>query len=655
MTQETVGREVRPTVPVVTTHEALSEVVDFYTSVDEFVIDVETVGDHRADPRRNEVLWVGLATQGRSDVIPLGHPNGHLVEIKRGVLPAGAARLMEGKALRKGDVSKAEARARKVWSEPPPQLSPGEVFEALRPVLFGPATKIGANIKFDLESVSKYYRGELPPPQYGDVIIADFLLDDTNIGRMGLAHLCKRHLGYEMPKGVGKSVESYSFQEVAKYLYGDVKFTWLLWKKLQKLLSDAGVSSVMRLEMDCLEAVMHMEQAGTLIDVEAMKVLRDELTDGLSDLTGRAYQVAGETFNVNSVQDKRRLLFDVRGLEPKVFTDKTGEPSTNEAALKYHSKDPLVSCLLQIADLRKLESTYVIPYLGGEVTRTSAGKSKTEHRESLLVNQRVHTSFKQHGARTGRMSSNSPNLQNIPSRGPYGQRIRGMFIADPGHALIAGDYAQIEPRIMASLSNDRVLIDAFQNNRDIYQTIADQLEVDRKTGKILILAMAYGIGPGKIGADLGLSQRAARQLLEDFRQGFPALDRYKSEVVNAAMRRRPVPYVKTILGRRRLIRDLVSPDPDRRARGQRQAFNSRIQGSAADVMKIALVRAQRMMPDGCKLLLTVHDEIVASAPEDIVHEAVAALREAMEGIQLPQIKVPLKTDIGTGNSWAEAK
>lgn len=649
------GTVIRPAVPTVTTRDQLDEVVAAYSGVDEFVLDIETTGDHRIDPRRNRVVWIGLATAGRVDVIPMGHPNGELVEIKRAVLNSGALRLSEGKDLRKSDVSRADGTSRKVFSQPVEQLRPATVFEALRPVLFSERRKIGANVKFDIESLAKYFRGDTPPGPFGDVLVADFLLDDTHHHQMSLAAVCKRRLGFTMPKGVGAKIEDFGYREVAEYLHNDCRFTWLLWRHITAELAEHKLSSILDLEMDLLEVIIAMEQAGTRVDVDQLLQLRDELEDGLADATARAYREAGEKFNVNSVQDKRRLLFDVRGLEPKVLTTKTGEPSTSEEALRHHENDALVKALLDIAELKKLQSTYVLPYLGGEVERTTAGKTKMVHRESLLVEGRVHTSFKQHGARTGRLSSNSPNLQNIPARGEYGARIRGMFVPGPGNRFVVADYSQIEPRIMASLSGDQTMIDAYLEERDLYQAIADRLDVSRHAGKTLLLAIAYGIGPGKIARDLNISASAARDLLDGFDRQFQRLAQYKSSVIRKAQTRRPVPYVTTLFGRRRLLPDLLSRDDADRARARRQAFNSVIQGSAADVMKYALIRAHGLLPDEARLLLTVHDEIVVETPEALVDSTIEALRVAMEDVGIPRITVPLKASIGVGTSWAEAK
>ena len=647
---------VRPSISYVATSEQLHAVVDAYRDVEEFVLDVETVGDHRIDPRRNRVLWIGLAATGRADVIPMGHPNGELIEIKRGLHSSGVERLKEGKKLRKADVSTADSRVRKVFSEPPVQLEPAEVFSALRPVLYGAGRKVGANVKFDLESVAKYYGGELPPPPYGDVIVADFLSDDTHQHQMGLAHICRRRLGHVVPKGVGAEVEVHSFQDVAQYLMGDIRYTWLLWKQIKPELEDARLSKVLDLEMDLIAVLMEMEQRGVRIDTEAMETLRDELARGIIHVTADAYTAAGEQFNINSVAEKRRLLFTPEGqnLTPKVFTDKTKLPSTSEEALAAHPRNKLCAALLELAQIKKLQSTYVIPYLGGEIERTSAGKTRTEVRESNLVKGRIHTNYKQHGARTGRLSSTNPNLQNIPSRGAFGPRIRSMFMADPGYKMIVADYAQIEPRVIASLTGDPVMTQAFLDGRDIYTAIAEPLGLDRKAGKLLVLAMAYGVGPDKLAVDLSMTITAARDILDEFEHTYPVIADYKAALISSAQRHRP-PFIRTITGRRRYIPFLRSSDFGLREQGKRQVFNTKIQGSSADIMKIAMIYTHHNVPPGVQLLLNVHDEIVAQAPDDLAEEAAAVIKESMESVRFSKITVPLIAEVGIGNNWAEAK
>lgn len=926
---------VRPTVRTVTTRDELESLVQHYLEQDSFVIDIETSGEHRLDPRRNDVVWIGLATKGRTDVIPMGHPNGELVELRRAVLGSGLKRLSEGKALRKSDVSKSDGTATKVFSDPPEQLTPAEVLRALEPLLFSETiTAVAHNLPFDIGSLAKYYGGRIPPPPYGDTRIADFLIDSQNQHKLSLAHCVKRNLGYDMDKGIGKKIEEHTFDEVAYYLNLDARMTWLLWKRQSRLLIENKLERLFKLEMDLLHVLVDMQNTGVLVDVGSLKVLHGELERAKTQHTADAYRAAGRTFNVNSNKDKQDLLYgpEGRNLEPSKFTA-TGAPSTAADALEKHKRDPLAKALLDISEVQKLLSTYITPYLGGDVERTVQGKSKTVRKESLLVKGRVHTSFNQTGAATGRLScvsgdtvlrtsrgdfrmdeydpahgdlvlthegrwmpvvrkiykgvedmysvisskggkitctkehrfltptgwaslgslsvgdevlhvseqefhqrsrerregaaevqvgrqadvarprggdrdhvsqraarledalvgggvrggesaallavqdgaeepyagqewfpapqlprgrggrtrvhdaeggrslragspnrdgrspwsepsrstkgvggashrrgqeeqllgqsgagdsrgaqglasddrlaeitfvgamgvwdievagdhsyyaggflnhnSSGPNLQNIPSpRTDRGRQIRNLFMADPGHKLVVADYSQIEPRIMASLSKDPVMTQAYADGKDIYAAIAEPLGHERQAGKTLILAMAYGVGPQKIAESLGISQTKARQLLDDFSKEFPVLFKYKNDVIKRATVNQ---YAVTVLGRRRMLPDLVSRDEGLRARGKRQAFNHLIQGSASEVMKIALVRAHRMLPDGARMLLTVHDEIVTLAPEELVDETSEAIREAMEGFSLPGLTVPMKAEIVVDTHWGNCK
>jgi DNA polymerase-1 len=307
--------------------------------------------------------------------------------------------------------------------------------------------------------------------------------------------------------------------------------------------------------------------------------------------------------------------------------------------------------------LNKLMTTYVTPYAGGTVERETNGKKTSTERKSLLINGRVHTNFKSHGAETGRFSSSEPNLQNIPSSGDYGKLIRNLFVAPPGHKLVIADYSQIEPRVIASFSNDPLLVDNYMTGKDIYTTIGDTMGVDRKAGKVLVLAISYGVGPDKIAASIGCSLLEAKKLLRDFEAKFLSIPRYKGKVVRMAKQSGPVPFVETIFGRRRYIPDLLQRDPGLLARAERQAFNTVIQGSAADIMKLALVRAHSCFIDepDINVILTVHDELVTITPEDRADEVAEAIRVSMEGIQLKEITVPLIADVKIVDKWGEAK
>ena len=306
---------------------------------------------------------------------------------------------------------------------------------------------------------------------------------------------------------------------------------------------------------------------------------------------------------------------------------------------------------MEYADLNKLLSTYVIPYLGGEITRTTNGKEKVEIKESLLFNGRIHCDFVQHGAETGRFSSKNPNLQNVPApHTAHGKAIRNLFYAPEGYKLVVADYSQIEPRVIASMSKDPIMMDNYLNGGDIYTTIGDTMGVNRKAGKVLVLAIAYGVGPDKIASQIGCKLNEAKKLLNDFSAKFTSVDRYRQLVVGSTRQRG---YVTTILGRKRYLPEINSKIFKDKSGAERQAFNTRIQGSAADIIKLAMVRAYDMIPKESRLILTIHDEIVTLAPDHLAEETAEAIREAMEGIHL--LDVPLIANITTVQKWGEAK
>ena len=656
---------------IVTTQKQLEELVGAYSQVDAFAYDVETVGDHRGDPRQNIITWISLATDGRVDVIPMGHPNGEYIRTEYPLLPSAIIRKEKGMELRASDYSKDERKATRIFGPAPEQLTAGEVFKALKPLLMSDKVKAGHNLKFDLESVAKYIGG-LPAQPYACTLNATFIIDSQNRLNLGLDDCLKREFGYEMVKGVGKEVEKYSFEEVATYAALDAEWTWKLWLKLSDQLDRDNLRGIFNLEMDILEVIATMELRGADIDVKELEKLKVDLEAQLEETKANIYKVAGKAFNINSVPEKQKLLFSLkkdggRGLRPKVMTpagqkraDQGIETSVSdfsvaEPALKmFQGKDALVDAMLSYADLNKLLTTYVIPYLGGDITRTLLGKSKTVAKKSLLVNGRIHTDFVQYGAETGRFSSRNPNLQNVPA--PHtsnGKAIRNLFVAPEGHSLVVADYSQIEPRVIASFSKDRIMCGAYLNGEDIYTTIGATMGVDRKAGKVLVLSLAYGVGPDKIADSVGCSVAEARDLLDEFGSKFPSLTRYKRQVVAESRRHAPMPYASTLLGRRRYLPDLRSKEVWKRARAERQAFNTVIQGSAADLIKVAMIRAHKLIPDEAGLILTIHDELVTVTPTEMAEETANQIRLAMEGIKA--IDVPLIADITIVKRWGEAK
>jgi len=664
---------------IITTKEQLQDLVEFYSKVDGFAFDVETVGENRIQPVVNDVLWLSLATDGRTDVIPMGHPNGEFLHWDKELLLSGQKKLAAGKELKEVDYTKNKAKWTPVFDTPPEQLLPGDVFKALKPLFFSDKLKVGHNVKFDLKSIAKYYRGVVPKKPFFDTLMAAFVLDNRNRGKLGLKDCAEKYLKIKVEKGIGAMVEVHSFSDVAYYSGFDSEVTWKLYKELAPKLT-GSFARVWALEMDIVAALCDMELAGATVDVVELQNLKKRLEIDIDESRAKAWKLAGKAFSMNSVQEKQSILFSPkeeggRGIKPnmkvKIALTSKGQDmaaagqaltinqfSVSADALEfYRSKDELVDAILEYQDLNKLMTTYVMPYLGGEITRTNMGKSRIVDKKSLLIDGKVHTSFKSHGAETGRFSSSDPNLQNIPSSGQYGKLIRNLFVAPEGYKLVVADYSQIEPRIIASFSNDPIMMDNYLNGKDIYTTIGDTVGLDRKAGKVLVLAMSYGVGPDKIASSLGLSVDAAKKLLNDFTDRFHDIAKYKAKVIRLATQRSPVPYVETMFGRRRYIPDLKSTDRGLKSRAERQAFNTMIQGSAADLMKLAIVRAHSCFVDepDVNVVLTVHDELVTVAREDLAEETAEAIRESMEGIKLPEITVPLIAEVKIVDKWGEAK
>jgi DNA polymerase I-like protein with 3'-5' exonuclease and polymerase domains len=656
---------------IVTTEEQLQEVVDAYSKEDAFVFDVETMGDHRGNPRRNDVVWIALATNNRVDVIPMGHPNGEYLRTEYPLLPSAQDRIIKGLPLRPADYSKDERKATKIFSEPPAQLTPAEVFGALKPLFFSDKLKVGHNVKFDLQSVTKYL-GALPSKPYACTLNAAFIIDTRNQRSLGLDDCLKREFGYEMVKGVGKEIEKHTFDDVATYAALDAEWTWKLWNKYDAMIDKYNLRGIFSLEMDLLEVICCMELRGADVDIKELKKLKQNLEVQLETTKATIYSLAGKAININSVPEKQRILYSPksvggRGLKAKVLTPKgiknyeagkeltITDYSVAEPAIKlYAGKDAFVDALLQYQDLNKLLTTYVIPYLGGEIVRTTSGKSKSVAKKSLLHNNRLHANFIQYGAETGRFSSRDPNLQNIPNpRTPNGKAIRNVFKAPEGYGLVVADYSQIEPRVIASFSGDRIMCEAYLNGEDIYTTVGNVVGVDRAAGKELVLSMAYGVGPQKMSERIGVTVQEAKDLLDSFSDKFRSVGKYRRQVIAESRKRAPIPHVLTYLNRRRYLPELLSKDLKERARAERQAFNTVIQGSSADLIKLAMVRAHHMIPDEASLIMTIHDELVTVAPLDVIEETAAAIREAMEGINA--LTIPLIADVKIVDRWGDAK
>jgi DNA polymerase I len=401
-----------------------------------------------------------------------------------------------------------------------------------------------------------------------------------------------------------------------------------------------------RIERPLVRVLAEMEDAGVKIDREFLEELRAELAAQCEQYMGEVYAAAGEQFNVNSTPQLRIVLFDKLGLTP-VKKTKTG-PSTDADSLQKMAlvnDHPILDALLRYRDVEKLRSTYAdaLPPLIGP-------------------DGRIHATLKQTDTTTGRISSEAPNLQNVPVRTATGREMRRAFVADDGSGLMTADYSQIELRILAHLSDDPGLIDAFDRRADVHTTTAarvfgvEEADVDapqRRFAKVVNYGLAYGMEAYGLGQRLGISTEEAREILDNYFASFPNVKTFMDRTVEEA---RSVGYTTTMFGRRRQISELASDNYRIRQMGERMAQNAPVQGSAADVFKLAMVALERALQDAglrTRMLLTVHDELVLEVPLDEREQAEALVREVMESVC--ELKVPLAVDIGFGPTWADAK
>ena len=661
---------------LITTSEQLAAVVDYMTNeADFFAFDVETIPatadsptSTRLDTWRNNVCWISLGDGKRQFSIPMGFPNGEFLreEYPLKDTPDLRARLARGLKPRKSDYSVDKNKVTRYFTDPPEHLSRTEVFSALKPLFHDDSVlKVGHNLAFDLGSVAKYIGG-IPAGPYADTRIAAFLVDSSKSFGYGLKDVAMKYAQIDMTKGIGKFVENHTFEDVHQYALLDAVATAKVWEVLDGLLTRDNLRKVFDLEMDVLPVVTEMKLRGVPIDMDALLDLKQTLETDIEAVKERIFNTAGRKFTVTSNSERQRLLFlprdqGGRGLKATVLTpggkekERAGTPLTiadysvsAEALEAFRGQDLLVDQLLEYTGLAKLLSTYVLPYLEGKRTDKNA--------TALVDDGRIHTDFNQIGAATGRFSSSNPNLQNVPgSRTEYGRKIRDLFIAPPGHTLVVADYSQIEPRLIAGFSRDPIMLQTYKDGGDIYTAIGSKMGVDRKAGKVLVLSIAYGVGPDKISKQIGCTPDDAKTLLREFSAQFPKVDQLKAKVVREAMSKDGEPYVSTLTGRRRYLPDLFSDTFWMKLRAQRQAFNTLIQGTAADIMKMAIVEANYSIPEGAYITLTVHDELVVVTPIDLADETAEAVRQSMEGIRIPGLRVPLVAEVSVAPRWGEAK
>lgn len=637
----------------VLTRRRLDEVVEeFFYGPSAFVIDVETAGQYRLDPRRNELVWMQIATSGGlCEVIPVGHPNGE----RNGTT----------KEPRKDKNGKTRYFTVPTFSPPPRQLSPGEALEAMRPLFFSKKRKVGVNVKFDLETIAKHY-GELPEGPYVDLQMVEFLLNE-NYHEYKLEKLMERRFDIRMDKSIGAEIEKHPFSAAALYCHLDARREWQLYKDtVWRLKGDDLHGLYWDLEVPVLEACARMETRGVLMDREAAEEVDTDLERRIAESKRKLYQIAGREWNLDSNPQKQAVFYASpkkggQGLKPTKRTG-TGAPSCDKDALEAHEGNPLVDEYLRYQEITKIRQ-YTGAYLGS-VEKKSKNKNRNDA-PAIGEDGRVHANFKPHGARTGRFSCSEPNLQNIPRPDTdLGKEIRRLFVAEPGRVLLVADYAQIEYVVLAHFSQDPELIRYFSEGLDFHQAVASRLlrkpldevtKVERTTSKNTNFATVYGAGVDKIATMSKIPLEQAKSFQALHRRMLPRVYQFTDDVVRVCRSRRP-PHVKTLLGRKRRLPTIHAKNDSLRLEAERQAVNSVIQGSAADINKLAMVRIDRTSPSWMWLLLNVHDEFVVSVPERHVDEGAEILEEAMVGAGISDLMdVPLRTDVKAVDRWSEAK
>jgi len=647
---------------VITDEVQLKELVGVLIDEGAFVFDVETMGtdaetgaDIRLDPRRNEVVWLSFATRGLAFTVPVAHPHGQQI----------------GTTLEPRVGSDGKTRNFKVpaWSPAPPQIGRAAAFGILEPLFYAEGVeKGGHNVKFDLESTQKYYDDEVMPGPFFDTQVAAHTLNE-NHHTYRLGDVVKREYGFTYDKKLGERIERYGFREAAQYSFLDSKWTWLLRQRYSPLIGKQKLDGLWALEMDVLEVLLFMETEGALLDVDAAEKLYAELGRERERLRGTLYRIAGHEVNLNSAPQMQKLLFDKKkdgGFGLKVMQrTKGGAPSTAKAALEAHAGHPFVGTYQELQEVDKVWGTYLKAYLGGETERQVNGKKTIEVKPSILVEGKLHANFKQHGTVTGRFSCSEPNLQNIPRpSSELGKQVRGLFIAPPDHKLIVADYAQIEYVVMGHFSRDPMLVKAFTTGIDLHQYVAamvfgksidDVSKSERGTAKNTNFAVAYGAGDEKVAAMSGISLAEAVGFRKAHKKMMPKLYRWTEGVVQDCRRAKP-PHVKTLLGRRRRLPTIHSQTWSLRSEAERQAVNSVVQGSAADIIKVAMVRLHRLCDEEMRLSLSVHDELVLVVPDNRVEDGQAAIREAMLGPGIASmLNLPMNIDLKVVDRWADAK
>ncbi len=508
------------------------------------------------------------------------------------------------------------------------------------------ARLVGQNAKYDYKVVRRW--GVTPANVFFDTMVAAWMLDSEQ-GTYGLDRMAEQRLGYQtLPYedlvGKGQTLQDVPIQQVTDYSGEDADLTLRLYKLLLPELEAAGLSPLFtRVEMPLLVVLAEMELAGIRVLSAELQRYGREIEKDLSQLESQIYDLCGRKFNINSTKQLQEILFSWRKLTP-VRKTKTGF-STDEDVLEIlASQDPVPEKILAHRKLSKLKSTYVdaLPLQVNEATG------------------RLHTHYVQTGAATGRLASKDPNLQNIPIREEEGRRIRSAFVPAPGMHFVSADYAQIELAILAYLSGDPVLLQAFREGRDIHRQTASLIfsvaenEVSaeqRRVGKTINFGVVYGMSAYGLSQSLKIPKGDADRFIKTYFQRYEGVDRYLKETIRGAEQNG---FVTTLMGRRRRIVAIRSPNRTEKSGAERIAVNSPIQGTAADIVKLAMVKLSGRLREeklATRILLQVHDEIILESPAEESERAARLVQDVME--HAVDEEIPLKVHCEIGDSWGE--
>jgi DNA polymerase-1 len=593
----------------VTNEEELGDLTASLQGVDRFALDTET--DSR-DPMRASIVGISFSwSEGEAAYIPLDHS----------------------------------------YLGVPTQLTFEVVKKKLGPILADPhKEKIGQNIKYDLKVLER--AGLMVNGIFFDTMIASWLNspDRRSHSLDEIASELFGHTTISYKEITKRGREQVSFVEVpvdeaSVYACEDADVTFRAVGPLASGLREKGLVDLFdNVEMPLVTVLSDMEKAGILLDTGMLAGISRDLGERLRDLENRIHEEAGHPFNINSPRQLGQVLFTELGL-PSLKKTKTGYSTDDEVLLELSEKHHLPAMVRDYRSMTKLKSTYVdaLP----ELIHPDTG--------------RIHTSFNQTATSTGRLSSSDPNLQNIPIRTDEGRRIREAFVSPAGTVLLSADYSQIELRILAHLSGDRNLMEAFRNGEDIHNQTACQVlgavegavEPElRRRAKVINFGIIYGMSAYGLSKELGISPGEAAAIIDEYFVVYSGVSEFSRKTLDQA---REKGYVQTLLNRRRYLPELASKNPNIRQYGERMAVNTPIQGTAADLIKVAMLHVHegldREVP-GARMLLQVHDELVFEVPEGQAPKAASFVSGIMERVM--NLEVPLVVDVGWGKNWAEA-